>query len=86
MARLSVRVTPRSSRDTIDGFDDAGNLKVRVTARPADGEANAAVVRLLARALGLPPRDVVLITGASARIKVFEIPITPGEVAERLQR
>ncbi len=84
MARLSVRVTPRASRDGIDGFDPEGVLRVRVTAAPADGAANAAVVKLLARALGLPARDVVLVSGATARQKVFDIPMDSAEARTRL--
>ena len=82
--RLSVRVTPRASTDRIDGFDDAGVLKVRVTASPTDGQANAAVSRLIARSLGLPARDVMLVSGATARNKVFELPLTPDEMRARL--
>ncbi len=84
MARLSVRVTPRASRDGIDGFDPEGVLRVRVTAAPADGAANAAVVKLLARALGLPARDVVLVSGATGRQKIFDVPIEVEEVRARV--
>jgi hypothetical protein len=84
MTRLQVRVTPRASRDGVDGFDPDGTLRVRVTAAPADGAANAAVVKLLARALGLAARDVVLVSGATARQKVFEVPLEPGEVRTRV--
>ena len=45
------------------------SLKVRVRAAPADGEANAALVRLIAKAMGVPPRDVVLVAGATGRLK-----------------
>jgi uncharacterized protein (TIGR00251 family) len=82
--RLRVRVTPRASRDAVDGFDAAGLLRVRVTAPPADGAANAAVAKLLAKALGLPPRDVVLVSGATAREKTFDVPLAEGDVAARL--
>lgn len=82
--RISVRVTPRSSADRIDGFDEAGVLRLRVTAAPADGQANEAVIRVLAKALGIPPRDVVLVGGASSRNKVFEVPLTREGLAERI--
>lgn len=82
--KLTVRVTPRSSRDAVEGFDADGRLTVRVTAAPTDGEANAAVTRLLAKALSLPPRDVVLVSGASARLKVFEVPLDPDQLQSRL--
>jgi uncharacterized protein (TIGR00251 family) len=85
MARLSVRVTPRASRDAVEGFDADGTLRVRVTAAPADGAANAAVAKLLARALDLPGRDIVLISGATARQKVFEIPIELADARTRVE-
>jgi uncharacterized protein YggU (UPF0235/DUF167 family) len=84
VSRLTVRVTPRAGRDAIEGFDAEGRLRVRVRAAPADGQANAAVAELLAKVLGLPGRDIVLIQGASARVKVFEVPLGVEEVAVRL--
>ena len=83
--RLTVRVTPRASSDTIDGFDDAGTLKVRVAVPPADGAANGAVTKLLAKALSLPARDVTLVSGATNRNKVFEIPLAEPEVLARIE-
>ena len=86
MARLTVRVTTRAARDRIDGFDIDGVLRLRVTAPPAEGEANAAVVKLLSRALGLPARDVVLVSGATARRKSFEVPLSEAEMLALLGR
>lgn len=86
MTRIHVRVTPRSSREAIEGFDANGVLRVRVSAPPADGAANAAVARLLAKALGLPARDIVLVTGASARQKAFDIALSDDEIRARLER
>ena len=83
--RLAVRVTPRSTRDAVEGFDDEGALRVRVTAAPADGAANAAVARLLAKALGLPGRDVVLVSGTTARQKLFDVPLDVAEIRRRLE-
>jgi len=77
MARLTVRVTPRGGRDAIDGWsrDAAGRavLKVRVAVAPADGEANAAVIALLARALGRPKSALRVAAGATARVKQIEV-------------
>lgn len=84
MAKLQVRVTPRSSRDAVEGFDAEGNLRVRVTAPPADGAANQAVARLLARALDVPARDVVLVGGATNRNKLFDVPLDEAQIRERL--
>ncbi|WBL37578.1 DUF167 family protein [Tepidiforma flava] len=59
-------------------------MRVRVRAAPADGAANAAVAALLAKALGLPGREVVLVQGAASRVKVFEVGLTLEQVAARL--
>ncbi len=82
--RLTVRVTPRAARDAVEGFGPDGVLRVRTTAPPADGAANAAVTKLLAAALNLPARDIVLVSGAASRTKRFDLPLTQGEVRQRL--
>ena len=74
---LAVRVTPRGGRDAVEGWvrDDAGRavLKVRVAAAAADGQANAAVIALLTKALGLPKSSLVLAAGQTARLKRFAV-------------
>lgn len=84
MARLQVKVTPRAARNALAGRDAEGWLLVRVTAPPAEGEANAAVTRLLADVLGLPSRSLVLVGGAGSRRKQFEVPLTEEVLEERL--
>lgn len=64
-------MTPGASRDEIKVED--GTVQLRVTAPPADGAANEAVLRLLAAALGRPRRDLTLLRGAAARIKLVGI-------------
>jgi uncharacterized protein YggU (UPF0235/DUF167 family) len=58
--------------DRIDGVVD-GVLRVRVAAAPVDGAANAALVRLLASALGIPASAVTIASGATARRKVIDV-------------
>ncbi|WP_424965681.1 DUF167 domain-containing protein [Dinoroseobacter sp. S375] len=70
-ARLTVKAVPRSKRAGIDPGTDP--IRVRVTAAPEKGRANAAVARLLAKALGIAPGRLRLVQGQSHRIKVFEI-------------
>jgi uncharacterized protein len=72
---LSVRLTPRSDREAIDGIAQLadGKAVLRVRAPPSDGLANAALVRLIAAALGVRPRDVSLVAGESARLKRVKI-------------
>jgi uncharacterized protein (TIGR00251 family) len=82
--RLTVRVTPRSSTNAISSPDDSGVVHARVTAAPTDGAANEAVTKLLAKSLGLPPRDVVLVSGAASRTKVFDVSLSEAELRLRL--
>jgi uncharacterized protein (TIGR00251 family) len=74
---LTVRLTPRGGRDAIDGIEALSDgrcvLKARVRVPASEGEANAELIRLIARALGLAPRHVALASGATARIKRLTI-------------
>ena len=54
-------------------LDEAGGIHVRVTAAPEDGRANAAVRKLLARAMGIAPSRLTLVGGATARDKLFRV-------------
>jgi len=70
---VTVRLTPKAGRDSIDGIvrlsDGRAVLRVRVAAAPSEGEANGALARLLAQTLRVAPRDVTLIGGTTSRIK-----------------
>jgi uncharacterized protein (TIGR00251 family) len=70
---IMVRLTPKGGRDSIDGIDTLADgsvaLKARVRAAPSDGEANAALCRLIAKALGIPPGRVEVVGGATSRLK-----------------
>ena len=74
---LTVRLTPKGGRDQIDGVEEMSDgravLKVRVRAAPTEGEANAALLKVIASALGVAPRMVTLLSGATARIKRLQI-------------
>ena len=64
---VAVRLTPKGGRDAIEGIEQLADgrsvLKVRVSAAPSDGAANEALLKLVARILGVPPRDVSLAAG-----------------------
>jgi uncharacterized protein (TIGR00251 family) len=74
---LTVRLTPKGGRDAIDGVaelsDGQSVLKARVRAAPTEGEANAALCKLIAKALGVPPRSVDIVGGAASRVKRLKI-------------
>lgn len=85
-ARLAVLVTPRASADRVGPYVD-GELRVRVTRPPAEGEANEADRRLVAAAIGLPPSALILVAGARSRRKRYAVSgISDGELAARLNR
>ena len=70
--RIQVLAQPRASRDAVVGVYD-GQLKIALTAPPVDGEANAALVSFVAKALRVPRRDVVLVQGEASRRKVVVV-------------
>ena len=86
---LAVRVTPRGGRDALDGVDvmsyGRAILKLRVRAAPEDGEANAAVVKLLASALKLRRADIEISAGATARVKQVLLRGDPLKLAAQLR-
>lgn len=69
--RLAVRVTPGARAEALEIAD--GKLLAKVRARPEDGKANAAVLALLAAALGLAPTRLRLLRGATSRDKQVRI-------------
>lgn len=75
--RLAVRLTPRGGRDTVEGWatgtDGRAFLKARVAAPPVEGEANAALTVLLARALGVAKSSVLIAAGQTGRLKQVEV-------------
>ena len=85
---LAIRVTPRSAKAGVGGWregaDGREELEVRVAEAPADGAANEAVVRLLAKALGISRSQVEIISGAASRHKRLAIPFDAEEARRRL--
>jgi len=82
-------LTPRGGRDGLDGWagDAEGRpyLKARVAAPPVGGEANAALIKLIAKALGVAKSAVTVAAGETARVKTLEIEgITDDELIRRL--
>jgi uncharacterized protein (TIGR00251 family) len=81
---LTVRVTPRASRDELAGWRD-GVLQVRLRAPPVEGKANEALRRLLAERLGVAATRVEITGGVMARTKRLRIEgLSDEEVAHRL--
>ena len=80
--RLSVRLTPRAKQSTLAGVRE-GRLLVHVTAPPEDGKANAALIKLLSKRLGVRASAIELTSGATSRnkelllrgVKLAELPL-----------
>ena len=87
--RVALKVTPKAARAGISGTatDAAGQvaLKVRVTEAPEGGKANAAVVKLLAKAWKLPKSALMITAGAKDRRKTLLVAGDPDELAPRLR-
>lgn len=87
---IALRVTPRGGRDDIDGIEQLADgrsvLKVRVRAIADGGEANKAVLMLLAKSLGVPKASVKLLSGATSRLKQIAIDGDPARLGETLRK
>ena len=77
---LAVRVVPRGGRDGVAGERD-GAVLIRIAAPAVDGRANAALVAHVAKALGVPRRDVEIVRGAAARDKLLRVHGMPAAAA-----
>jgi len=86
---IALRVTPRGGRDDIDGVETLANgravVKVRVRAIAEGGEANRAVVELLAKALGVRKTDVRVLSGVTSRLKQVAISGDPVKLGNALR-
>lgn len=87
---LFVRLTPKSSADALEGpaeaADGSTHLKARVRAVPEKGAANAALEKLLAKALGVPASTVSVVAGGTARLKTVRVVGDAAALAEAAGR
>ena len=87
---VALRVTPRGGRDDIDGIETLANgravLKIRVRAIADGGEANRAVMELMAKALGVPKERVRILSGATSRLKQIAIDGEPEKLGDALRK
>lgn len=83
---FSVKVQPKASASRVVG-EHGGALKIAVTAPPEKGRANAAVIALLAKVLGVPRSSIEIIRGHASRTKTLSMRgRTKGELTELLER
>jgi uncharacterized protein (TIGR00251 family) len=86
---VALRVTPRGGRDDIDGVETLANgrtvVKVRVRAIADGGEANRAVIELLAKALGVPKGRLRILSGTTSRLKQIAVDGDPAKLGAALR-
>ena len=87
---VALRVTPRGGRDDIDGLETLADgrivLKVRVRAIADGGEANRAVIELLAKVLGVPKAKVRIQSGMTSRLKQVAVDGDPARLGDVLRK
>ncbi|MFC5420679.1 MAG: hypothetical protein DI537_31780 [Stutzerimonas stutzeri] len=87
---IAIRLTPRGGRDSLDGIETLADgrqvLKARVRAAPSEGEANAALIALLAKELQTSRSQMTLTAGAGARLKRIVVRGDAEALAAQLQR
>jgi uncharacterized protein len=85
---LAIRLTPKSGRDALEPAKTLSDgrcvLVARVRAIPENGEANRALLALVARSLGCPAGAVRLVSGATSRLKILRIEKAYEDVETRL--
>lgn len=86
--RVAVRLTPRGRGDRIEGIvrgaEATAALKVSVSAPPAEGRANDALLQLLAKEWGIARRDLAVVAGHKSRNKIVHVAGQPGALMKRL--
>jgi uncharacterized protein (TIGR00251 family) len=71
---FSVKLAPRSSKDSVAGWTATGDLRVYVTSPPVDDAANRRLVDLLSDTLDVPKSEVVITSGFKSRSKRLSVP------------
>lgn len=82
-AALTIRVTPRARKTEISGFMDDGTLRVRVSAPPVEGKANAALIKFLAKLLGVRKSRIEIVAGEKSLDKIVSILDLSAEQAQK---
>ena len=82
---LAIRVTPRASRNEISEILSDGTVKIRLTAPPVEGKANAALIAFLAEVIGVPQSKIEIVAGETGRDKLVSIlDMDPSTVHQRI--
>lgn len=80
---ITIHIQPGASRSELAG-EHGDALKVRISARPVEGAANAALAEFMAQCLGVARREVRIVRGEKSRHKVLWAPVAPELAQQRL--
>ena len=72
-AAMAVHVTPRARKNELTGISSDGTLRVRISAPPVEGNANKALLELLARILGVRTNALEIIAGDKGKDKIVSV-------------
>lgn len=70
--RLHLFIQPKASKNVVVGAHN-GEIKIKITSPPVDGEANAGLIEFLSKLFKIPKRDITLVKGETNRHKVVEL-------------
>jgi uncharacterized protein (TIGR00251 family) len=85
-AAFAVRIVTRAPRDEVVGIQEGGSVKIRLTASPAEGQANIALIKFLSARLGVPESAIEIVAGQDRRDKMVSVEgVTAEEVEARLK-
>ena len=70
--RIYAKVSPRSSKNEVVKISE-GEYKIRITAPPVDGEANAMLIRVLSDYFKVAKSNISIVGGKSAKTKMVDI-------------
>jgi uncharacterized protein (TIGR00251 family) len=85
-AALTIRVTPRSRKTEFGGVMEDGTLRVRVAAPPVEGKANTALIKFLAKVLGVRQNRIEIVAGEKGLDKIISIlDMSSEDVEQRIQ-
>ena len=85
-AALTVRVTPRASRTAFGGVLEDGTVRIRISAPPVEGKANSALIKFVAKVLGVSRSRIEIVAGERGLDKILSIiDLDAEQVEERIQ-
>jgi uncharacterized protein (TIGR00251 family) len=72
-ATITIRLQPASNKDEITGWMGDGTLKVKVKAKPMEGQANASLINLLSKRLQIPKSRIEIVMGDKSKQKTIRV-------------